>query len=115
MQKLNSNLVIGNYVIEVLKPDLKITYEELFKFDDLLSDRIGFYNYHTSLTLEQIKEFEDINESILKPDDDGFILTFDESRIMRIKQNLKRRYRIGLPVFIIEEMQYNAKQVNNIE
>ena len=111
MQKLNGHLVIGNYVIEVLKPNLRITREELFKFDDILSARLESTDYYTLLTMENIEEFEDINDNILKHDEDCFILNFDESKTEHIKQNLERRYRIGLPVFIVSKMQDSAKQV----
>lgn len=114
MQKLKGHFIIGNYVVEVLKPNLRITYKELFKFEDILAAKLEPADYYTSLTMEQIKEFEDINENILKPNGEGFILNFDESKIDYIKQDLERRYRIGLPVFIVNQMEDSVKEMKDM-
>lgn len=110
-KSINSNVVIGNFLIEAVTRDKKyVSYEELISFDDLISEKLNEINYITKFSVNQIFDFEDDYPFFIESIKDEKIYIYLEHKDITISR-LQRYFRMGLPSVILDELTNTSSEV----
>jgi len=110
-KSINSNVVIGNFLIEAVTRDKKyVSYEELISFDDLISEKLNEINYITKFSVNQIFDFEDDYPFFIESIKDEKIYIYLEHKDITINR-LQRYFRMGLPSVILDELANTSSEV----
>lgn len=110
-KSINSNVVIGNFLIEAVTRDKKyVSYEELISFDDLISEKLNEINYITKFSVNQIFDFEDDYPFFIESIKDEKIYIYLEHKDITINR-LQRYFRMGLPSVILDELTNTSSEV----
>ncbi len=106
---ISSDLVIGNFVIEAVgSKRYQIGLNDFFQFEVILSENLKKKDYYTNISRLIINEFAEEYPFFVKSIDDQYIklteyINDDDER--RYRNMLLRYFRIGVPSFIVEEVQ----------
>ncbi len=110
---IDSELVIGNILIELLEKDIKtIEFEKIIKFEEKLSKKLNKLDYYTTFSIQELSKFEE-NYSF-------FITLCHESLVFNPKlfeekkngvNRLSRYFRYGIPTVITEQIEHISNEV----
>ena len=110
---ISSEGVIGNFLIEAVKKnDYKIEIKKLYAYDKELSKQLKMHDYYTRFTPEKILAFQENYPFFVTSVDKGFLNIVkrenDEKQYVTL---LTRYFRLGLPKFVVEEMEKSSNIV----
>ena len=100
MVLVNTDVIIGNYIIELVeKGRRRFSFAELKEFDDVLSLRVAKLEYHFKPLLFHVEDFADTYREFVRQDRDGFFIPKDVDKPLLI-----RHFRIGCPADLLNEI-----------
>lgn len=108
---ISSDLVIGNFVIEAVgSKKYKIDLNDFFKFEVILSENLKKKDYYTNISRYIINDFADEYPFFIESIDDRYINIINTEE-KHLEKMLMRYFRIGVPNFIITEVQTASNQL----
>lgn len=108
---ISSDVVIGNLIIEAVKREYnQISFEEIYRFDKLISDALKGKDYVTQFSGSSLSEFFDNYPFFVSLINDECMQFLNlESNRDSVMKRLIRHFRIGLPNTVIAELTTASK------
>lgn len=103
---ISSDIVIGNFLIEMVKRDIyQFEIQKLYDFDNQLSARLKKHNYYTKFIPLSVFEFiHDYPFFVKSFENNMFVIASKVECDDRFKCLLERYFRLGVPSVVINEM-----------
>ena len=114
---ISSEAVIGNFILESLERNyFTVSIKKIVEYDNILSQKLESYDYFTKFDFDEILNFKYNYPFFVKSIEPDYINFFDEVEDrMRMINQLKRHFRIGMPTLVVNEMISTSESIFNLE
>ena len=114
---ISGDAVMGNFILEsVRRNNFDISFEEMMKYDEKLSEKLKEHNYFTKFNFDEILDFTENYPFFVQSIESNGIKIVDEiGNKTNLMNQLIRYFRIGMPMLVVNEMITASKSILALE